>query len=343
MGARNEAGGSSEAADKVAAPGTGAGERPDESTDTFVSDRRPYSGIVPSRPSMVVPNSIGEMHRTLAAVAEVADPVAAENPLSDPDHSPVALDLHDLRVLRHEVANPLTYLLNAALLMRREIDSHHCPRNAQLQEMIDIIDQAARQILGIIDSDKKKPSDVPPTDPSENPSFRRIDLSHMLRTLATSWKVLTDAEGIHFENDTEEDVFVLGDNTKLFEVLSNLMTNAIEVLRDVDSPSVSVTLRVHPKIIGLVQIYFTDNGPGIPEAIRNKLFSKGFSGKGGQGIGLWRSRRLVREMGGELSLMNNHRLHLHDELKNSAEQAGATAVVELPILGDPRVGKSDSA
>ncbi len=292
----------------------------------------PYSGIAPSRPSLVVPSRISELHRALAAEEDVVDP----------DTSPVALDLRDLRVLRHEVANPLAYLLNAASLMRREIDAHNCPRNKQLQEMIDIIDQASHQILGIIDSAQKKPSDIPPTDPSENPSFKTIPLSRVLRTMTTSWSMLTDAEGVRFESHIDDDVSILGDNTKLFEVLSNLMTNAIEVLRGIDSPSISVTLRVHPSILGLVQIFFTDNGPGIPEAIRNKLFSKGFSGKGGHGIGLWRSRRLVREMGGELSLMNNSQLHSHDELESSSDRSGATAVIELPLYGGAKVGKTVS-
>lgn len=342
MGAPKEANGISEAAVTGEAQ---AGSEEEQSSD-FVSGsdpgRRLYSCVAPSRPSLVVPHRIEEMHAALAAVKEDTTPVASGQASGDSKSDSLDLDLHDLRVLRHEVANPLTYLLNAAMLMRREIDSHHCPRNQQLQEMIDIIDQAARQILGIIDSAQKQPSEVPPTNPSENPTFKKTDLSHVLRTLAASWKVLTDAEGIHFESRIDNDVHVLAHNTKLFEVLSNLMTNAIEVLREVDSPAITVTLRVHPTIPGLVQVFFHDNGPGIPESHKNQIFSKGFSGKGGHGIGLWRSRRLVREMGGELVLVNNRHPNKRDDFDGLEDLPGATAVVELPLCTDLAVEKTDS-
>ena len=56
----------------------------------------------------------------------------------------------------------------------------------------------------------------------------------------------------------------------------------------------------------------SDNGPGIPEALREKVFEPFYShhttdrfGKKGNGIGLATVKNLVERMGGQISLRNN--------------------------------------
>ena len=46
-----------------------------------------------------------------------------------------------------------------------------------------------------------------------------------------------------------------------------------------------------------------DNGPGIPEDIREKIFEEGFSTKGtGRGIGLATLRKITRSYGGDITV-----------------------------------------
>jgi len=53
-----------------------------------------------------------------------------------------------------------------------------------------------------------------------------------------------------------------------------------------------------------VQIEFADNGPGIPEKYRERIFEPLFSTKAGKGsgLGLWVSRQLVHKQHGQLRL-----------------------------------------
>lgn len=82
-------------------------------------------------------------------------------------------------------------------------------------------------------------------------------------------------------------------------VLENLFRNTAENAGD----SAVVTIR-----LGLVQknllITYRDNGPGIDESIRDKIFRKGVTTKGeGKGLGLYLSKRIIESYGGTIELM----------------------------------------
>ncbi len=82
-------------------------------------------------------------------------------------------------------------------------------------------------------------------------------------------------------------------------VLENLMRNTAEYAGD----DAVVTIR-----LGLVQknllITYRDDGPGIDEKIREKIFQKGVSTKGdGKGLGLYLSKRIIESYGGTIELM----------------------------------------
>jgi len=99
---------------------------------------------------------------------------------------------------------------------------------------------------------------------------------------------------IHWEKD--EDVRVAG--RVLREVLSNLLLNAAESMNRTGQVSVEVL-----KVTVGHEIRVSDNGPGVPPEIRDKIFRPGHSTKSnGHGMGLYLSRSLVESLGGSLSL-----------------------------------------
>lgn len=76
---------------------------------------------------------------------------------------------------------------------------------------------------------------------------------------------------------------VLGDETQLFQMTLNLVLNAFEVLADQGG-----TVRVSTGMDGeRAVLRVADNGPGIPDEVKNQIFDPFFTTKGsGKGIGL---------------------------------------------------------
>ncbi|WP_435098595.1 ATP-binding protein [Halarchaeum sp. P4] len=104
-------------------------------------------------------------------------------------------------------------------------------------------------------------------------------------------------------------------NELLSSVFRNILNNAIQH-SDVDTPEIVVTAAVHPET---VVVRIADNGPGIPEEQKKRLFGKGEKGvkSTGTGIGLYLVRTLLTQFGGSVHVEDN-------------EPRGTVFVVELP-------------
>ncbi len=90
------------------------------------------------------------------------------------------------------------------------------------------------------------------------------------------------------------------DPKKLQRVFDNLLVNACEAVSR-DSGRIEVVLCETPK--GL-EIRFKDNGPGVPESIRDKLFMPfvSFGKERGTGLGLTVAQKIMQEHGGSIAL-----------------------------------------
>src|SRR5438046_2989424 len=111
---------------------------------------------------------------------------------------------------------------------------------------------------------------------------------------------------------------VQGDAIKLEQVVVNLLSNAIDALRGVTPPRhLSVDTWVRD---GQVSVGVGDNGKGVTPEIAPRLFRPFATTKGrrGTGLGLYISRQIAREAGGDLTL-------------TSPPGFGARFVLSLPV------------
>ena len=77
----------------------------------------------------------------------------------------------------------------------------------------------------------------------------------------------------------------------IIQVLINLVKNAIQAVEGVDQPSVRVLAKMNS---GRVVMEVIDNGPGIPEDIREEIFVPFFTTRDqGSGVGLSYSRQVM--------------------------------------------------
>jgi two-component system sensor kinase FixL len=94
---------------------------------------------------------------------------------------------------------------------------------------------------------------------------------------------------------------VMVDRIQIQQVLTNLMRNAIEAMKD--APKRELIVRIQPGAPGEVAVVVEDTGSGIPEEISAQLFKPFTTTKpGGMGIGLSISKRIVEAHGGTMTV-----------------------------------------
>ncbi len=146
---------------------------------------------------------------------------------------------------------------------------------------------------------------------------------HSLATLAErAVQGVSDSalrSGIVIENQISPDLFVKADAEHLRRVFDNLITNSIQAMPD----GGLVSLRA-VREDGKAHIDVTDNGPGVPTEIRDRLFEPFVShGKlGGTGLGLAIAQSIVEAHGGTIILK-----------ATDAHGAGFTITLPLDLSG----------
>jgi signal transduction histidine kinase len=106
---------------------------------------------------------------------------------------------------------------------------------------------------------------------------------------------------VRWVNRIPEGLSVFADPDQLLRVIINIGRNAVQALEG--RPGAGITLSAFAKGDDTV-IEVSDNGPGLPEAIRTRLFEPFSNGgrAGGTGLGLAIARELVRAHGGDVTL-----------------------------------------
>ncbi len=122
----------------------------------------------------------------------------------------------------------------------------------------------------------------------------QLDLRDVVREVAARVGQAHPRLAVRIEG--EEGVRVAADRTALLVVFENLLRNAAEARADSE-----VVIRVSAAEDGVV-VEVEDNGPGVPANLRESLFAPFVSSKPSGGLGLALARRLLRLLGGELSL-----------------------------------------
>jgi two-component system sensor histidine kinase TctE len=124
--------------------------------------------------------------------------------------------------------------------------------------------------------------------------------------------------GMPLDDAPERPVEIVGIPLLLREALVNLVDNALRYA----GRGARITVQVH-RARGRAELVVTDNGPGIPEAIREQAFERFFRGThegNGCGLGLAIVKEIVERHGGHIAL-------------SGAQPRGLRASISLPLAG----------
>jgi two-component system nitrogen regulation sensor histidine kinase GlnL len=212
-----------------------------------------------------------------------------------------ALDFEALAAgLAHEIKNPLAGLQGSAELLAREADG-------PAREYAAVIAREAKRVDGLVREllDLARPAALQ-TAP--------VDVHQVIGDVLVLAKGIPGAERVTFVERYDPSLPpVRGDEEKLTQVVLNLFRNALDAVASRPKPVISLetgvaTLRLRAasgRTRPLARVSIQDNGPGIPDAMLNRLFTPFATSKPhGTGLGLAISRRIVDAHGGRMEVKN---------------------------------------
>ena len=186
-----------------------------------------------------------------------------------------------LRNLAHEIKNPLGGLRGSAQLLERELD------RPELREYTQVIIQESDRLQALMDR---------MLAPHRTPKIEALGIHEVLERVRS----LVRAEfGIEIERDYDPSLPDLqADREQLIQAVLNIARNAAQAgakrvefrTRAVRQPTI---LRQRYRLALDLQV--VDNGPGVPDEIRDRIFNPLVSGRqGGTGLGLSLAQTFVQ-------------------------------------------------
>jgi len=194
----------------------------------------------------------------------------------------------------HEIRNPLNTISIAAQRLAREFEPNtnreqYDSFTTQIRTETGRLNDIITRFLALARDDQRQRAVV------------RVDL--LLKEVEALLKIEGDRLGIVVTVSVEPDLRLEADPDRLKELFLNLFSNTREALSGRTGSFVVDALREAEKI----RITVTDDGPGIPREIRDKVFAPYYTSKqGGTGLGLPTAQRIVSDFGGEISLDETH-------------------------------------
>ena len=210
--------------------------------------------------------------------------------------------------MAHSVRNPLTSVKMRLFSLDRTLDL-----SVTQKEDFDVISDEIRHIDTIVQNflEFSRPPKL---------KMQKVSPSEVVDMTLQMLKHRLESYDVEIKLDRKQTLpEILADPEQLKEVLVNLVVNAYEAMERRGSIEIQETEIETGPGDRKVMIRLTDNGPGIPDAIKDKVFQPFYSTKEeGTGLGLSICARIIEEHGGTLEL-------------TSTEGKGATFTIKIPV------------
>lgn len=158
--------------------------------------------------------------------------------------------------IAHDLRTPLARLRNRLETLREQV-TEDGPR--------ELLDQANTEADGLLTTFKALLRIGQIESGSRRAGFTEIDLAALLQDVTELYEPLADEKGQHIELQLKSAKPIRGDRDLLFQAFANLLDNAIKYTPE--------NGRIHVELAG-VNVSVADNGPGIPEEARDKVFQR---------------------------------------------------------------------
>ena len=210
------------------------------------------------------------------------------------------------RRIAHEVKNPLTPItLSAQRLKRKFAKDHEDP----------VFDECILMIIDHVELIRNLVNEF-----SAFAKFPSVDLKpcELLPIIEETVALYKDGHpDIRFETGLTDAIPIMNlDRKQIKQAMINLLENAIAAIKGRGEIEITLT---HDSILNRVRIEVGDNGPGISDADKTRVFEPNFSTKKtGMGLGLTIVNTIIADHNGMINVQDN-------------TPRGAKFVIELPV------------
>ncbi|WP_438971147.1 hybrid sensor histidine kinase/response regulator [Methylophaga sp.] len=212
------------------------------------------------------------------------------------DNEASRLKAEFMSLMSHELRTPLNSIIGFTDLLIAN-GSDRSPKN---QEYLEIVLSSARHLMSLID----KVVDISKLELGQSEVVsEEVEVSALIQASLGELAQLAEENAIKLVfNNVGQEIWCLGDRTRIKQVLVNLVSNAIKYNR----PSGRVDVDVFQG--EQTQITVSDTGLGIPEDKQSLIFepfrrlSSYSTNIEGTGVGLTISKMFVEAMGGQIGV-----------------------------------------
>lgn len=239
--------------------------------------------------------------------------------------------------LAHEIKNPLSTIGLNVQLASEAIGDSSLPEDdkATLVRRVETVEREATRLANILNDFLRFAGRIK-LAPAE------ADLREVVEELVDFYRPQCEQHRVVLRADLPgSPVVARVDPALVKQALLNLLINATQVMAAQASPDRELMIRLKSAAEPLpkgsrevttreVAIHVIDTGPGIPAEKHAEIFRPYVTGrKGGSGLGLAVTRRIVEEHGGRIDLF-------------SEPGKGSDFVVRLPVAGPPESSRGES-
>ncbi len=222
--------------------------------------------------------------------------------------------------LSHYIKNLLQGMRSGADVLQRGLDARDLGMAAQGWGIVERnLDRSYNLMTNMLAFSKPR-----------EPRLEQLQLNRVVEEVVALVQKEADAKKVVLLTDLEAHAPPIPlDYEGIHQVILNIMTNAIDA---VEANKGVINVRTQfDAIQRQVILSVVDNGPGVPEDMREKVFEPFYSSKGhaGTGLGLAVARKIVGELGGRIDLFD-------------PPDGGAEFRVSLSTVGPAQLGKGDT-
>ncbi len=221
-----------------------------------------------------------------------------------------------LTMASHELRTPLTALLGMSHLVQQRT-ARSAAYDERVQRGINVIARQALRLKTLVD----QMFDLSRLHMgSLLLDLKPVDLSVLIQRVVEEVQPLIHQHTVDLICP-ETPILLMGDESRLEQVLQNIVHNAIKYSPDGGSIVIRVTLEAQ-----VVRIAITDSGIGIPESAHDQVFKRFYRASNGilrnisgLGIGLYIVNEIIQRHAGSITF-------------RSTEGKGTTFIITLPLL-----------